>query len=76
MGLNFRKVHIDSRFKSSGTHSDFEYELAETFDCPEGTICYLDNAVIPMSWNTIDSTNQYLYIAEKVGTTYSVRRLD
>ena len=76
MDLKFRKVHIDSRFKSSGTHSDFEYELAETFDCPEGTICYLDNAVIPMSWNTIDSTNQYLYIAEKVGTTYSVRRLD
>ena len=76
MDLKFRKIHIDSRFKSSGTHSDFEYELAETFDCPEGTICYLDNAVIPMSWNTIDSTNQYLYIAEKVGTTYSVRRLD
>ena len=76
MDLKFRKVHIDSRFKSSGTHSDFEYTLAEMFDCPEGTICYLDNAVIPMSWNTIDSTNQYLYIAEKVGTTYSVRRLD
>ena len=76
MDLKFRKIHIDSRFKSSGTHSDFEYTLAEMFDCPEGTICYLDNAVIPMSWNTIDSTNQYLYIAEKVGTTYSVRRLD
>ena len=76
MDLKFRKVHIDSRFKSSGTHSDFEYTLAEMFDCPEGTICYLDNAVIPMSWNTIDSTNQYLYIAEKVGTAYSVRRLD
>ena len=76
MDLKFRKIHIDSRFKSSGTHSDFEYTLAEMFDCPEGTICYLDNAVIPMSWNTIDSTNQYLYIAEKVGTAYSVRRLD
>ena len=31
MDLKFRKVHIDSRFKSSGTHSDFEYTLAETF---------------------------------------------
>ena len=76
MELKFRKVHIDSRFKAAGTHSDFDYELAEPFDCPDGTICYVDNAVIPMSWNTIDTTNQYLYIAEKVSTTYTVRRLD
>jgi hypothetical protein len=76
MDLKFRKIHIDSRFKKIGGHSDFEYELAETFDCPEGTICYVDNACIPMSWNTIDTTNQYLYIAEKISTTYTVRRLD
>jgi hypothetical protein len=76
MDLKLRKIHIDSRFKATGTHSDFEYELAETFDCPEGTICYVDNACIPMSWNTIDTTNQYLYIAEKISTTYTVRRLD
>ena len=80
MELKFRKVHIDSRFKASGQNSDFDYELAEPFDCPDGTICYVDNAVIPMSWNTIDTTNQYLYIAERAGTsapyTFTVRRLD
>ena len=76
MDLKFRKIHIDSRFKATGTHSDFEYTLAETFDLPEGAICYVDNACIPMSWNTIDTTNQYLYIAEKISTTYTVRRLD
>ena len=76
MDLKFRKIHIDSGYEAAGTHQDFEYTLAETFDCPEGTICYVDNACIPMSWNTIGSTNQYHYLAEKVGTTYSVRRLD
>ena len=53
MELKFRKVHIDSRFRAAGGHSDFQYELAEPFDCPEGTITYMDNAVIPMSWDSV-----------------------
>ena len=80
MELKFRKVHIDSRFRSTGTHSDFAYELAEPFDCPDGTICYMDNAVIPMSWDSVGEHNRFLYLAERNRTNlpyvYHVRRLE
>ena len=76
--LKFRKVHIDSRLRSSGTHSAFDYSLNETFDTPEGCVAYIDNVVLPHSWSSVDNTNNWLYIAERVGSssyTYSVRRL-
>jgi hypothetical protein len=78
--LKFRKIHVDSRLRSSGTSNNFEYSLAETFDTPEGTVCYVDNVVLPHSWSSIDTTNNWLYIAERVGAgpsyTYTVRKLE
>ena len=80
MDLKFRKIHIDSRFRSTGSHSDFTYETAEPFSCPEGCICYLDNAVIPMSWDSVGEHNRFLYLAERDRTSlpyvYHVRRLE
>ena len=80
MELKFRKVHIDSRFRSTGSHSDFQYELAEPFDCLDGTICYLDNAVIPMSWDSVGEHNKFLYLAERdrrvLPYVYYVRRIE
>ena len=78
--LKFRKIHVDSRLRSSGTSNNFEYSLGETFDTPPSTICYVDNVVLPHSWSSIDSTNNWLYIAERVGAgpsyTYTVRKLE
>ena len=75
--LKFRKIHIDSRFKSSGTHSQFEYNLTEAMDTPENTYCFCDNVCIPHSFNSVDASNQYLYLAERdSNNTYSVRRLE
>ena len=77
--LRFRKIHVDSRFKSSGTHSQFEFPLAEPFSTPEGTVCYVDNVSIPHSWLSVDNSNKYLYIAERAGGgpyTYTVRRIE
>ena len=80
MELEFRKVHIDSMFRATSQHSDFTYELAEPFDCPEGTICYLDNAVIPMSWDSVGEHNKYLYLAERdrrvLPYVYYIRRVE
>ena len=80
MELKFRKVHIDSRFRAAGGHSDFQYELAEPFDAPEGAICYMDNAVIPMSWDSVGEHNKYLYLAERdrrvLPYVYYVRRME
>jgi hypothetical protein len=78
--LKFRKIHIDSRLRSSGTNSDFDYSLAETFDTPEGCVCWVDAVVLPHSWRSIDDTNKFLYVAERSGSsgsyTYSVRRVE
>ena len=80
MELKFRKVHIDSRFRATGDNSDFQYELAEPFDCPDGTICYMDNAVIPMSWDSVGEHNKFLYLAERdrrvLPYVYYVRRIE
>jgi len=77
--LKFRKIHVDSRRKSFGTHSNFSFDLKETFDTPEGTICYCDNALIPHSWQTVTAQNQNLYIAERHGIAapyiYGVRKV-
>jgi hypothetical protein len=78
--LKFRKIHVDSRLRSSGTNSDFEYSLAETFNTPEGCVCWCDAVVLPHSWMSIDDTNKYLYVAERSGSSgsynYSVRRVE
>ena len=80
MELKLRNIHIDSRFRSTGSHSDFQYELAEPLDCPGGTICYMDNAVIPMSWDSVGEHNKYLYLAERdrrvLPYVYYVRRIE
>ena len=77
--LKFRKIHVDSRMKSFGTHSNFSFDLKETFDTPEGTVCFCDNALIPHSWQTVTATNKNLYIAERHGTTapytYTMRKV-
>ena len=72
--LKFTKIHIDSRFKESGTHSSFQYTLAEPFNTPEGCVVYVDNVSIPHSWYSVDAWNNSLYIAE-FGSSFSVRKV-
>ncbi len=78
--LKFRKLHIDSRLRSSGTNSEFDYSLGETFATPENCVCWVDAVVLPHSWSSIDDSNKYLYVAERSGPstsyTYSVRRVE
>jgi len=69
--LPVRKIFVDSRFKTakSNSNSDFEYEIPQSVSLPDATICYLDNIVIPNSWQTIDDNNNRLYVRVKTGTT-------
>ena len=71
--LKFRTVHFDSRLRSSGTNSDFTFQLSESFTTPENTICYIDSVSVPHSWNTISADNNTFYLAEKVGSVYTIR---
>ena len=62
--LYIKKVYIDTRFKTpdSKSDSDFFIELPRSLNVPENTICYITDIVIPVSWLTIDSRNNTLYL--------------
>ena len=51
-----RHLYVDSRYKSSDPKSDnnSEFEIKETPDLPENTICYIDDIPIPHTWSTIE----------------------
>ena len=71
--LDIKKVYIDTRFKTpdSKSDSDFFIELPRSLNVPEDTICYVTDIVIPVSWLTIDTRNNtlYLYFMYHNGTT-------
>ena len=47
-----KKVYIDSRYKNndSESNSDFNFELKESLDLPDNTVCYVDGICIPHTW--------------------------
>ena len=49
------KVCIDSRHKTndSVSNSDFKFELKESLDLPDDTVCYIDDISTPRTWYTI-----------------------
>ena len=59
-----KKVYIDSRYKSndSVSNSDFKFELKESLELPDNTVCYVDDICIPHTWRTIESHNNKFYI--------------
>ncbi len=62
--MDIKKVYIDTRFKTadSRSDSDFYVELPRTLNIPDKCACYIDDIVIPVSWNTIDERNQNLWL--------------
>jgi hypothetical protein len=62
--LDCKKIYIDTRFKTpdSKSDSDFFVELPNTVNIPDNCVCYIDDVVIPVSWNTVDERNYKLYI--------------
>ena len=56
------KICVDSRFRVSGTSSDFKTELPESTHLPENMGCMLTDICIPHTWYSIDELNSKLYI--------------
>ena len=55
---------IDSRFRTSGSTSDFIFDLAEVISLPPNTIAYVGDVCIPISWYTVISdVNDRLYFS-------------
>ena len=56
------KLCVDSRFRVSGTTSDFRVEVPESIHLPENMGCMLTDISIPHTWYSIDELNSKLYI--------------
>jgi len=69
--LRTKKIYIDSRFKTSSSRSntDFEFELKETIDLPDKCACYIDDLVIPVSYYNCDASNNKLYVRKITGSS-------
>jgi hypothetical protein len=60
--LGPRKLYIDSRYRSSGTHSDFVFQLAQSIEVPVGMVAIIDSLSVPNVFQTIDNTRNKLYV--------------
>jgi hypothetical protein len=57
-----RKLYIDSRYRSSGTHSDFTFQLAQSIEVPHGFVAVVDTVSVPNVFQTVDATRNKLYV--------------
>ena len=60
--LGPRKLYIDSRFRASGSHSDFTYQLAQSIEVPHGMVAIIDTVSVPNVFQTVDGTRNKLYL--------------
>ena len=56
------KIYIDSRYRSSGTHSDFTFSLAQSIQVPDDYVCIVNSAQIPNVFQTVNETRNRIYI--------------
>jgi hypothetical protein len=75
--MDIKKVYIDTRFKTadSKSDSDFYVELPRALNIPDKCVCYIDDIVIPVAWNTIDERNQKLYLQIELGASVTVQTI-
>ena len=68
-------LRIDSRFRTSGTSTDFQYELPESVQLPDGTQAHVSGVSFPYSWNNLQrNVNDTLYVIEADDATASAWR--
>ena len=63
--LSVRKLYIDSRYRASGTASNFEYELPETVELPKNTRAFITEFTGVNGWDTVNLTNNNFYLIEQ-----------
>jgi len=76
--LKIKKIYVDSRFKTadSKSHTDFYYDLANTYDMPNNTSFYIDDVNIPNAWYSIEenvNNKMYLRWLDPATKTYTDR---
>ena len=66
--LTYKKVYVNSKYRTSNSRgiSDFQIELRETFEIPDGTITQVHEISIPNTWYSINTNNQNLYCRHQI----------
>ena len=64
-----RRIYIDSRLRTSGTDSDFTYDLSRSIEVPDNTIAYVDSVLLPNVFTSLHENNNRLYVSEQFQST-------
>ena len=66
--LTYKKVYVNSKYRTPNSRgiSDFQIELRETFEIPDGTIMQVHELAIPNTWYSINENNRNLYFQHRV----------
>ena len=66
---SIRRIYIDSRQRTSGSDSDFTYDLPRSIEVPDHTIAFVDSVLLPNVFTSLHENNNRLYVSEQVGPT-------
>ena len=66
--LTYKKIYVNSKYRTSDSKSpsNFQIELRENFEIPDGTIAQIHEVAIPNTWYTISNNNNSLYWRHQV----------
>ena len=68
--MKFRHLYIDSRYRTSGSDTDFSIALNETVDCEAGTRCWVAGVTFPNTLHAIEEdVDDLWYVAIRHGAT-------
>ena len=67
-------LRLDSQFRTSGTGSDFQIELADNLQCGPTTRCFVSAVSFPASLFTSEcNLKDRVYLVEKLGVVTCAR---
>lgn len=73
--MKIRGLYADSRLRSSGTDSNFTYQLSSNSEVPENTIAYDGSIHLPNVWTSIDEHNNKSCVLEDASIEKIIRLL-
>ena len=69
-----RRIYVDNRERNSGSLSDFEISLPQSYEIPRETVAVIDSVFLPSVWHTIEAgVNDRLYVVE-TSTAHGIQK--
>lgn len=70
----YRRLFIDSKYRSSGTPTTFTITLPETLEMSHNHRFLVDDVCLPRSWYNVGNNNKYVYISWVSNSIFYLRR--